>query len=216
MRGSKQIARAGMVACVLGLGAPAQALPLISEVFYDAVGADDGKAFVELYGTPGASLAGLRLQVVNGDGGAVVATLMLSGTFPSDGLFVVADRTSAGTTTIENADLLLDFDLQNGPDSVVLRDATSILDAVGYGVFDVDQVFAGEGSPAEDVPPGSSLARRFADVDTGDNAFDFVALAVPTPGIASIAGVPEPGSAALIGIGLAALGRRRRTDRRLA
>lgn len=208
MQRTKWIARAA--ALVLATGAPAaHALPVISELLYDAVGADDGGAFVELYGTPGASLDGLRLQSVNGDGGAVAATLILSGVFPADGIFVVADRTSAGTTTIADADLLLDFDLQNGPDSLVLRDATSVLDAVGYGAFDAGEVFAGEGTPAEDGAAGTSLARFFADLDTGDNALDFGTLAVPTPGVAPLMNVPEPGTAGLFTLGCAALARRR-------
>ncbi len=40
----------------------ANAGPLISEVLYDAVGSDNGLVFVELYGTPGASLDGLFLE----------------------------------------------------------------------------------------------------------------------------------------------------------
>ncbi len=209
MQRTKWAARVGAAALALSGGATAQAAPLISELLYDAVGADDGKAFVELYGSPGASLDGLRLQSVNGDNGLVTATLVLTGTFPADGLFVVADRTSAGTTSIANADLLLDFDLQNGPDSLVLRDATSVLDAVGYGVFDGGLVFAGEGDPAEDGAAGTSLARVFANVDTGDNAVDFAVLDVPTPGTAPLAPVPEPATAGLVGLGCAAFARRR-------
>ena len=54
-----------LVALLLGLGlapASARALPLISEVFYDAAGSDNGKSFVELYGAPGRSLDGLALE----------------------------------------------------------------------------------------------------------------------------------------------------------
>jgi hypothetical protein len=196
----------------LAFAAPAAALPTISEVLYDAAGSDDGKSFVELYGEPGTTLDGLRLELVNGDGGAIVNRLALSGAFGPDGLFVVADRLSDGTTTVADADLLLDFDLQNGPDSLVLRDDAGVLDAVGFGAFEAGMVFAGEGDPAVDPPAGSSLARLFADVDTGDNALDFAALAVPTPGQAPLAQVPEPGTAALgaAGLGLLAAGRRAR------
>lgn len=198
----------GLVLVATSLMAPqAQALPLISEVFYDAIGSDDGRGFVELYGTPGTSLDGLRLESMNGDGGAVAARLTLSGTFGADGLFVVADRRADGTTDIVAADLLLDFDLQNGPDSLVLSSATGVLDAVGYGIFDASQVFAGEGAPAPDGPAGSSLARRFANVDSGDNAADFVEQAAPTPGSAPIAAIPEPGTAVLSAGGLAGLAR---------
>ena len=213
MQASKWVVAAAAAALLLGGAPAARALPLVSELFYDAIGSDDGNAFVELYGAPGASVAGLRLQIVNGDNGAITGTLILAGAFGADGLFVVADRTSAGTTAISGADQLLDFDLQNGPDSLVLRDANGVLDAVGYGVFGAGLAFLGEGSPAVDVPAGSSLARRFANVDTDDNALDFAALAVPTPGSAPIANVPEPGTATLAACGLAGLARRARPPR---
>ena len=82
-----------------------------------------------------------------------------------------------------------------------------MLDAVGYGVFDGGEVFAGEGSPAADPPAGSSLARRFADIDSGDNAADFVVLELPTPGSAPLSGIPEPSSALLLTLGLLGLAR---------
>jgi hypothetical protein len=198
------------LALVLLAAGPAAALPVLSEVFYDAVGTDDGQSFVELYGTPGASLDGLVIEGVNGTGGTVTHTLALTGTFGPDGLFVLADRTSAGTTSVPDADLLLEFDFQNGPDSVVLRSASGVLDALGYGAFLAGEVNAGEGAPAVDPPAGQSLARRFANVDTDDNASDFLAGA-PTPGSAPLA-LPEPTGAGLLGLGLlglARLGRRR-------
>jgi hypothetical protein len=196
----------GALLALLLLGAGrAGALPLLSEVFYDAVGADDGQSFVELYGAPGTGLDGLVIEGVNGADGAVTVSLALAGVIGPGGLFVVADRTSAGTTLVAGADLLLDFDFQNGPDSVVLRSASGVLDALGYGAFGPGEINAGEGAPAVDPPAGESLARRFADVDTGDNAADFVAGA-PTPGSASFA-LPEPTAAGLLALGLAGLAR---------
>ena len=97
-----------------------------------------------------------------------------------------------------------EFDFQNGPDSIVLRDGAAVLDAVGYGEFDPDEVFAGEGTPAPDAPSGSSLERLFADVDTDDNAADFFVQELPNPGFVSLA-VPEPHSALLLGAALLAL-----------
>jgi hypothetical protein len=170
------------LALTAGAGGAAATPLLISEVFYDAVGSDDQQSFVELSGPPGASLVGLVLEGINGSGGGVTLTIPLSGVVPADGLFVVADRDGAGQTLVANADLLANFDFQNGPDSVVLRDGGTVLDALGYGVFGASLVFAGEGAPAPDPAAGSSLARVFADVDTGDNAADFEILAVPTPG----------------------------------
>jgi hypothetical protein len=194
-------------ACLLGLMlAPASAscLPLLSEVFYDAVGSDDGKVFVELFGEPGSSLDGFSLEGVNGANGDVTISLALGGSIPEDGFFVVAD-VAGGATDVPGADLLLNFDFQNGPDSIVLRNAAGVVDAVGYGIFGAGTFFAGEGTPAVDPPAGASLARRFADVDSGDNAADWIALAVPDPGTAPLSDVPEPSTAALLAGGLALL-----------
>ena len=185
---------------------PALALPLVSEVFYDAVGSDDGLSFFELYAEPGTDLDGYTLEGVNGANGAVGPVLVLAGLVPGDGIFVVADGLADGTTLVSGADLILDFDFQNGPDSIVLASGGAAVDAVGYGVFAPEEVFAGEGSPAEDPPAGWSLARVWADLDTDDNAVDFAALSSPTPGEAPLA-VPEPGTGVLLACGLAGLAR---------
>jgi len=183
----------------------AGATTLISEVFYDAVGSDNGLSFVELYGTPGSSLDGLVLEGINGSNGAAGPTIALSGVFPADGIWLLADDVGDGTTLVPGAHLIANFDFQNGPDSIVLRTEDAVLDAVGYGIFAVGEIFAGEGTPAEDGPAGTSLARLFANVDTDDNATDFIVLDVPTPGSAPLAGVPEPQTAALLGVGLIGL-----------
>jgi hypothetical protein len=192
----------------------ASAFPVISEVFYDAVGSDDGRSFVELYGEPGTPLDGMRLEGVNGAGGAIGPVLALSGAIPADGFFVVADDLAGGPTLVASADLVLGFDFQNGPDSIVLVAADAVLDAVGYGEFAPDEIFAGEGAPAPDAPADASLARFFADLDTDDNAADFGVLAAPTPGSGPLAPVPEPATACLVFAGLAGLGACGRRPRR--
>jgi hypothetical protein len=205
-RSGARLAALAMASALVATTGTARAVPLISEVYYDAVGSDDGQSFVELYGAPGTPLDGLLVQGVNGADGKVYASLKLSGTIGADGLFVVADRTSAGDTLVANADQLLNFDLQNGPDSLQLSDGVQVLDAVGYGSFEPGiDVFAGEGTPAAGVAAGASLARRFANVDTDDNAADFLELAAPTPHAAPIAPVPEPSAAALSMAGLLGL-----------
>ncbi len=203
MMNSNRALAALAAAALLAEPGPAAALPLISEVLYDAVGTDDGRLFVEIYGEPGTSLDGLMLEAVNGADGAIGPTIALAGTIPADGFFVLADGTTAGTTEIADPDLILNFDLQNGPDSLVLRGPLGILDAVGYGVFAPGEVFGGEGAPTVDPVAGASVARLFANVDTNDNAADFAALATPTPGTGPLAVVPEMGSAWLLASGLA-------------
>ena len=198
-------------ALLLGLAlapTPALGLPLLSEVFYDAAGSDNGKSFVEIFGAPGSVLDGFLLEGVNGSNGAITPRVSLAGSIPEDGLFVVADDAGDGTTLVPGADLVVNFDFQNGPDSIVFRNADGVVDAVGYGVFVEGEVFAGEGAPAPGAPPDASLARRFADIDTDDNAADWISLDVPTPGAAPLT-VPEPSAAVLFAGGLALLARRR-------
>ncbi|MFK7898382.1 MAG: PEP-CTERM sorting domain-containing protein [Myxococcota bacterium] len=186
-------------------GSAASAMTRISEVYYDAPGSDDGQLFVELSGTPGASLEGFTLEGINGTNGAAGPTILLGGAIRADGLFLIADTMSDGSTNVADADWTANFDFQNGPDSVRLRFGEEVYDALGYGVFDPDEIFAGEGSAAPDAPAGSSLARVFANLDTGDNSVDFQILSDPTPGAAAFSPVPEPGTALLLGLGLATL-----------
>lgn len=195
--------QAGVVT-IMGMTAMQASAAVISEVLYDVTGTDAGQVFVELYGTPGASLDGWSLEGINGSNGSVYMTVALSGVIPSDGIFVIGDDNGSGATLVTGADLVADVDFQNGPDSIVLRDAAGILDALGYGDF-ASTVFAGEGNPADDVPVNWSLARANAAIDTGDNAVDFLGLEIPTPGIVPASPVPVPAAVWLFASGLLGL-----------
>jgi hypothetical protein len=188
--------------------ASAQAQTVISEVLYDAAGTDNGNVFVELFGPPGTLLDGLLLEGVNGADGVVYRSVLLAGTIPSDGIFVIGDDSGDGTSLVIDVDLIREVDFQNGPDSIVLRAGSIVLDALGYGDFG-GGVFAGEGSAAADVPGGSSLARFNPAVNTHNNMLDFVVLDLPTPGSVPASAVPLPpavllflsGMLGLVGVG---------------
>jgi hypothetical protein len=158
---------------VLMIGA-AEAV-VINELFYDGPGADTNM-FTELKGTPGTDLAGYSLVGVNGADGVVYTTINLTGVIPADGYYVVGQ---AGT--VVNVDqIAATADWQNGPDQVQLRQGTTVLDGVCYGV---SGLLVCEGSPAVDVGPGNSLARCPDGSDTDDNSVDFLADDTPTPGV---------------------------------
>ena len=63
---------------VLLVAGAATALPLLSEILYDAPGSDDGIVFVELWGAPGTDLSGFTLEGVNGSDGGVTASVALA------------------------------------------------------------------------------------------------------------------------------------------
>jgi hypothetical protein len=193
-----------LVSTALSSTAAVQAQTIISEVLYDASGTDNGNVFVELFGTPGTLLDGLLLEGVNGSDGSVYLSVLLAGTIPPDGVFVIGDDSGDGTSLVGGADLIRDVDFQNGPDSIVLRDGNLILDALGYGDFS-GGVFAGEGSAAMDVAAGNSLARIDVALDSGNNLLDFMALELPTPGSVPVSAVPLPPAVLLFLSGLLGL-----------
>jgi hypothetical protein len=199
-----------MPASVLGLAgtvlvSSVHAGTVISEALYDAATTDNGNVFVELFGTPGTVLDGVSLEGVNGTDGSVYLSQALTGVIPGDGVFLIADDSGDGTTLVGDADLVLDIDFQNGPDSIVLRDGAGVLDALGYGDFTTG-VFAGEGGAAPDAPAGSSLARLDPLTDGNDNFSDFVVLGTPTPGsVPAVSAVPLPPALGLFLSGIVGL-----------
>lgn len=166
---------------------------MIHEFLYDAQGDEiDGHQFIELYGTPNAHIGGYQLRILNGANGEVIKSITFSlKTKLSDrGIFVVADALT-GTdnhTRVANADLILQMDMQNGPDAIQLIDPLGrLIDVVGYGgeltlPFDQSGFVLVEGQPALDAAAGQSLARNLGG-DTQNNQNDFIILENPAPGI---------------------------------
>ena len=165
-------------ACAAMLSVPSlQAQTIISELLYDAASTDNGNVY---------------------------RSVVLAGVIPADGVFLIGDDSGDGSTLISDADLVLEIDFQNGPDSVVLRNGATVLDALGYGDF-TGQVFAGEGNAAPDAPSGSSLARHNPLLDTNNNFNDFMVLDLTTPGAVPVSAVPVPPAVALFLSGIIGL-----------
>lgn len=165
---------------------------VLNEIYYDAVGSDiDGLLFIELYGTPEMGIDRYQIHFVNGEDGKIYDSITLpeGAKVGSDGFYLVADsRTgNAVSSQVAGADLIDNFDPQNGPDGVQLVDPTGrLVDAVGYGEgvapLAENGLPAFEGSSAPDVINGRSLERREPGLDTDHNLADFVDRETPTPG----------------------------------
>ncbi|MCB1054834.1 MAG: lamin tail domain-containing protein [Acidobacteria bacterium] len=155
---------------------PPSGVVILSEVFYDPSGADDGLEWVELYnpGTVAVDLSGYSL----GGGGSdyTYTTLQLSGTIGAGQTFVVGGATSNATNYNPVFDQTLDFspDLQNSgstADGVALFDvpASSVtsstvpVDAVVYGTSNtsglIDETGSANAPEVGDAPTGSSIER---------------------------------------------------------
>lgn len=165
---------------------------VINELLYDLVGADtDGQVFVELYGDARADVTGYQLVFINGENGVVTDSIVFSeeAKVAEDGIFLIADAKTGNENEsfVDDADLIKNFDPQNGPDCVQLLDENGVLlDALGYGSPIVEAAENGnachEGESALDVPSGQSLS-RINGTDTENNAMDFMALTSPSPGV---------------------------------
>ncbi len=141
---------------------------IINEVCYDIPGSDTA-CFVELYGSPGASLDGIEVVGVNGLNGDDYGVIDLTGySMPPDGFFVIAQD-----SCVANADTITaKANLQNGPDNIELRFNGITIDALGYG--NGDFIFTGEGFPAPDIEDTNSLSRYPNGEDTDNNVNDFM------------------------------------------
>lgn len=146
---------------------------VLNEVFYDALGSDsDGGVFIELYGEPQKFLFGYQIVMVRGRDGSIAQTY----TIP------------AGSKTDENGfSVLSGLDAQNGPDCLQLLDpGGELVDALGYGsplpAVAINGNACYEGTPAPDVPAGSSLTRSVEHTDSDDNEADWKPQLTPTPG----------------------------------
>ncbi len=163
---------------------------MINEIKYDQPSTDGTEIFVELYGPAGTSLDGCSIVGVNGNDDNEYITVSLNGkSIPNDGYFVITHSAATGIYAA-NSDLTTnDIDLQNGPDSVILRCSGEDVDILGYGVG----ATRFEGVVTDDVFGDNSLARDPDGVDTDNNRNDFIICENPTPGSENVGCVAVDG-----------------------
>lgn len=171
---------------VMVLGLSSQTL-FFNEIVYDTPGGDTN-TFIELKGSPGMLLDSFYVIGINGNGGAVYATIPLLGyTIPADSYFVIGQA-----ATVPNVDLINALaNLQNGADNIIITSDFSgvidTIDAVGYGYF-FTEIFVGEGVPTYDVN-GIPLARYYS-TDYNNNYWDYTAFKNRTPGYGNPLRIP--------------------------
>ncbi len=202
------VKRIGSWAVVLGLvpvfGANAQVL--INEVDADNPSTDTAE-FVELVGTPGASLTGTVVVFYNGSNDLSYAAFDLDGmSLDVNGLFVL------GNTAVTGVDLVFtDNSLQNGQDAVALYTAnasdfptntavttTGLIDALVYDTSDPDDagllVLLNGGQPQVDengAATGTTVSmQRCPDGAGGARNTTGYLLRPPTPNSANDCSVP--------------------------
>ena len=171
---------------------PVTGTAILHEVYYDATGSDtDGVEFIEIYGTPGLSLKKYRINFIDGEEGKINDSITLpdNAVIRDDGFFLIADTEtgSSSASKVPNADYIVNFDPQNGPDAIQLINSQGqLMDVVAYGAIKSsmaeNNLSAVESKPAPDVASGHSLERRYLGFDTNDNSSDFTDRAAPTPG----------------------------------
>ncbi len=149
---------------------------LLSEVFYDADGADDGLEWVEIYNNDSVAIDLAGFSLGNGGTDYTTSLVQLSGTIQPGATFVVGGPTSSATNHSPVLDLAVDFnpDFQNSgtagdgvalfnlPATVVTA-ATVPIDAVVYGPNNnnalIDESGSANGPEVGDAPAGSSIER---------------------------------------------------------
>jgi cardiolipin synthase A/B len=126
---------------------------ILSEVFYDAAGADNGLEWVELYNPTTDTIDLNNYSLGNGGSDYTVSRVQLTGTLVPSSCWVIGGPTSNITNHLPIFDQAIDFspDFQNGPtpaDGIALFDVKAIsittltvpIDAVIYGTANTNNL----------------------------------------------------------------------------
>ncbi len=153
---------------------------VLNEVFYDPVGADEGREFIELYLSAAESLDLGRVTIERGNGSRPGDWRRVWQGAAGESLAPESHYVVGGELVAPPPNAQAALSLQNGPDACRLLLDGVVVDVLGWGDLETDEFFAG--SPARDVPAGTSLGRVPDGHDTGRNDLDFHPQPAPNPG----------------------------------
>lgn len=203
------------IAAIAAFAGVANAALVINEIDYDADGTD-AEEYVELFGTPGMSLAGWELYLYNGSSSSLspynTIDLSVLGTVPADGFIVI------GSALVANVDIaaFTTNGIQNGaPDGLLLASGGTAVELLSY-----EGSFTGAAGPGTgllfpdigvaDYDPGvGDPERALQRFPNGTGAWIETEGAARNPGTPGTVNVPEPTTLAFLALGGLALIRRR-------
>ncbi|MDA1005030.1 MAG: lamin tail domain-containing protein [Verrucomicrobia bacterium] len=177
------------------LGGVAHAQVLISEVFYDAVGADDNLEWIELVNVGGTAVDLSTWSLGWGGGDYTYGGVQLSGLIPPGGTFVIGGPVSGndnGNPGFDQSVLFANL-LQNGgsvADGIALFNmaaasvtaSTVPVDVVIYGTTNSNGLIDESGSAGAEDAPNVSNGHSIERINLAGTWID---QAVPTPGTAA-------------------------------
>jgi hypothetical protein len=173
------------LALLLGGATLVEAQLVVNEVDYDQTGTDAAE-YIEIKNVSAATvdLDPYSVELVNGAGGGAIVylTIALPAFSLAPGAYYVICGNAANVPMC-NLDVTPDTNLiQNGdPDAVAIRLAAAVIDTVSYGgVTGAPYTEGGVGAPTD--PVVGSISRIPDGIDTNNNAVDFVATPIITPG----------------------------------
>lgn len=195
-----------------GAASAAPTTVFINEFHYDNTGTDSGE-FIEIAGPAGTDLTGWSIVLYNGNGGAVYDTDALSGLIPNQ-------QNGFGTVVLSYPS----NGIQNGsPDGIALVNGTTVIQFLSY-----EGTFTAVGGPANGMlstdigvsESGSGAVGNSLQLSGAGRVYEDFAWTGESTNTAGtvntgqrfVAAVPEPGTLALLALGLAgvAVSRRRR------
>jgi predicted extracellular nuclease len=161
--------------------------PVINEIDYDQPGSDTAE-FIEIKnrGTEAGDLSTLSLELINGNGGAVYASVTLPAVDLNPGDYFVVCIDAA---TVANCDLEAFSSIQNGsPDAVAITSSGIVLDAVSYEGDTAAPYTEGSGAGLADSGLSGqdfkSISRLPDGVDSNRNNLDLQSSCI-SPGAAN-------------------------------